>query len=100
MRLRDAGGLDPEAARPLVVVPGALINPQLSKSVDSTRFAFFGVALPALGWSLLNAWRTRDSALVDARATVVHLGDHSVLRLGCGSAMARPDPGAGRHPNL
>ena len=60
MRSRDAGGLDPGAARPLVVVPGALVNLQSSKSIDVTKFVFFGVALPALGWSLLNAWTTRD----------------------------------------
>jgi hypothetical protein len=52
------------AARPLLVVAGALITLQSSQSLDPVKLAFFAVALLALAGSVLHAWSTRDSILV------------------------------------
>jgi len=53
------------AARPFAVVAGALVVLQSSQSLDVTKLAFFAVAILALSWSVLQAWRTRSSALVN-----------------------------------
>ncbi|MDQ6795890.1 MAG: hypothetical protein M3067_13955 [Chloroflexota bacterium] len=53
----------PGAARPLVVVVGALVTLQSSQTLDLPKVAFFAVAILALAGSILHVWKGRDSGL-------------------------------------
>jgi hypothetical protein len=82
------------AARPIVVVTGALVVLQSSQSLDVTKVGFFTVAVLAVAWSVLHAFKTRDSDLVrDARpwlATSVIIA--AILGLSLPVAIANATP--------